>query len=107
VLIHVGRSSGKTYHTPLDAHRVPDGDLFIPMYGPRTDWVRNVLAAGTARLAIGGKETELNSAQMMRNADVWQLLPTNTKTPPTISDESKLLPTHVPATRLIRKAPKH
>jgi hypothetical protein len=33
VLIHVGRTSGKTRHTPLDAHRLPDGYLFIPMYG--------------------------------------------------------------------------
>ena len=38
VLIHTGRTSGRTYRTPLDAHRVPDGYVFIPMYGPRTDW---------------------------------------------------------------------
>src|SRR5512132_4220583 len=95
VLAHVGRSSGKTYRTPLDAHPVPDGYVFIPMYGPRTDWVRNVLAAGTARLAVGGEEIQLDSAQLVRKADVWPLLPTNTKTPPTISDESKLLRMHV------------
>ncbi len=50
--IHVGRSSGKIYRTPLDAHALPDGYLFIPMYGPRTDWVKNVLVAGAARLSI-------------------------------------------------------
>ena len=44
VLIHTGRTSGKTYRTPLDAHRLPDGYLFIPMYGPRTDWVKNAMA---------------------------------------------------------------
>lgn len=54
VLIHVGRSSGRTYHTPLDAHRLPDGYLFIPMYGARTDRVKNVLATGAARLSIDG-----------------------------------------------------
>ena len=31
VLIHTGRSSGKTYRTPLDAHRLTDGYLSIPL----------------------------------------------------------------------------
>ena len=61
VLTHVGRSSGTTYRTPLDAHPLHDGYLFIPMYGPRTDWVKNVLAAGTARLSLRGEEIELES----------------------------------------------
>lgn len=43
VLTHVGRTSGKTYRTPLDAHRVEGGYVFILVYGPRSDWVRNVL----------------------------------------------------------------
>jgi deazaflavin-dependent oxidoreductase (nitroreductase family) len=93
VLIHVGRSSGRTYRTPLDAHPLPDGYLFIPMYGSRTDWVRNVLAAGSARLSIGGKEMQLESPRMVRKQDVWHLLPAGTKTPPVggISEESELL----------------
>jgi deazaflavin-dependent oxidoreductase (nitroreductase family) len=91
VLIHVGRSSGKTYRTPLDAHPLPDGYLFIPMYGPRTDWVKNVLVAGEARLSIDGEEIELESPRMVRKEDVWPQLPTTTKTPPGISGESELL----------------
>jgi hypothetical protein len=44
VITHSGRSSGKTYHTPLDAHRTEDGFVFILMYtsactiGCRTWW---------------------------------------------------------------------
>lgn len=91
VLIHVGRASGKTYRTPLDAHPLPDGYLFIPMYGPQTDWVRNVLRAGSARLLIGGREIELVSPRLVRKGDVWPLLPSATRTPPTISDDSDLL----------------
>ena len=91
VLIHVGRSSGKTYHTPLDAHPLPDGYLFIPIYGPRTDWLRNVLAAGAARLSIGGKEMHLESPRMVRKRDVWPLLPPGTKAPAGISGESEVL----------------
>lgn len=91
VLIHTGRSSGATYRTPLDAHPLPDGYLFIPMYGPRSDWLRNVLAAQEARLSVEGREIELESPRLVRKGDVWPLLPTTTKTPPGISDESRLL----------------
>lgn len=91
VLIHVGRSSGKTYRTPLDAHPLPDGYLFNPMYGPRTDWLKNVLVAGVARLAIDGTEIELESPRVVRKKDVWPLLPTTAKAPPGLSDESELL----------------
>ncbi|MFV2017569.1 hypothetical protein [Micromonospora sp. LOL_023] len=91
VLIHVGRSSGRAYQTPLDAHPLPDGYLFTPLYGPRTDWVRNVLAAGEARLAINGEEKQLTSPRMVRKQEVWALLPTGTRPPAGISDESELL----------------
>ncbi|MDP2624542.1 MAG: nitroreductase family deazaflavin-dependent oxidoreductase [Actinomycetota bacterium] len=91
VLIHVGRSSGTTYSTPLDAHPVQGGYLFIPVYGPRTDWVKNVLAAGSARLRIDGVETELVSPRLVRKDVAWPLLPATTKTPPGISAETELL----------------
>ncbi len=91
VLIHVGRSSGKTYRTPLDAHPFDDGYLFIPMYGPRTDWVKNVLAAGTARVRIDGDEIELAAPRLVEKDAVWHLLPATIKTPPTIKGESELL----------------
>ena len=67
-----------------------DGYLFIPMYGPRTDWVKNVLVAQAARLHIDGHEIELKSPRLMRKKDVWPMLPTTTKTPPGISSESEL-----------------
>ena len=91
VLIHTGRSSGKTYRTPLDAHRLPDGYLFIPLYGPRTDWVRNVLAAQAARLSIDGHEIELQTPRLVKKKDVWPMVPTTSKSYPGSSDESELL----------------
>jgi len=91
VLIHTGRSSGKTYRTPLDAHRLPDGYLFIPLYGPRTDWVKNVLAAQAARLSIDGHEIELQSPRLVKKKDIWPMVPTTTKSYPGISGESELL----------------
>jgi deazaflavin-dependent oxidoreductase (nitroreductase family) len=91
VLVHTGRSSGTTYRTPLDAHPVPDGYVFIPNYGAGSDWVQNTLAAGSARLVIGGEEIELTSPRLVRKADVWSSLAPGTKTPPGIKDGSQLL----------------
>jgi deazaflavin-dependent oxidoreductase (nitroreductase family) len=91
VLIHTGRSSGKTYRTPLDAHRLPAGYLFVPLYGPRTDWVKNVLAAQAARLSIDGHEIELQSLRLVKKKDIWPMAPTPIKSYPGISGESELL----------------
>jgi len=91
VLIHTGRSSGKTYRTPLDAHPLPGGYLFIPLYGPRTDWVRNVMAAQGARLSVDGQEIELRSPRLVKKKDIWPLVPTTSKSYPGISSESQLL----------------
>ena len=91
VLIHTGRTSGKTYRTPLDAHSLPDGYLFIPLYGPRTDWVKNVLAAQAARLCIDGHEIELQSPRLVKKGDVWSQVPPTTEKSPGISNESELL----------------
>ena len=91
VLIHTGRSSGKMYRTPLDAHRLPDGYLFIPMYGPRTDWVKNAMAAKQARLSIDGHEVELQAPRLVKKDDIWPMLPATTKTPPSIKGDSELL----------------
>jgi deazaflavin-dependent oxidoreductase (nitroreductase family) len=91
VLIHTGRSSGKTYRTPLDAHPLPGGYLFIPLYGPRTDWVRNVMAAQGARLSVDGQEIELRSPRLVKKKDIWPLVPTTNKSYPGISSESQLL----------------
>jgi deazaflavin-dependent oxidoreductase (nitroreductase family) len=91
VLIHTGRTSGRTYHTPLDAHPIPDGYVFIPMYGPRTDWLKNVLVAEKAQLAVRGTEITLVSPRLVQKQDVWPLLAPGTKVPRGISDTSELL----------------
>ncbi len=82
VLTHVGRSSGKTYQVPLDAHRVDGGFIFILMYGSSSDWVQNVLAAGTASLEVGGEEFDLASPRLVTKDVAWAQLPGTTKAPP-------------------------
>ena len=82
VLTHVGRSSGKTYRTPLDAHRIEGGYIFIMMYGSDSDWVLNILASGAAKLVVGGDEFALVSPRLISKDEAWHLLSEMTKEPP-------------------------
>ena len=55
--------------------------MFIPNYGSDSDWVQNVLAAGTASLKIDGNDVELMSPKLVSKEATWQLLPDTTKPP--------------------------
>jgi deazaflavin-dependent oxidoreductase (nitroreductase family) len=46
VVVHVGRRSGRTYRTPVLAFHRSERFVIALTYGPRTEWARNVLAAG-------------------------------------------------------------
>jgi len=65
VVTHVGRSSGRSYQTPLDAYPTKTGYVLVARYGPESDWVRNVLSAGAATLHIGGLDHELRSPRLV------------------------------------------
>ena len=68
ILEHRGRKSGKLYRTPVVARRTPDG-FVIPMpFGEGTDWVRNVLAAGSCAIVWKGRRFEADQAQTVDNA---------------------------------------
>ncbi|MGW3350754.1 nitroreductase family deazaflavin-dependent oxidoreductase [Nonomuraea rubra] len=84
VLVHVGRVSGATYNTPLDAHPVEGGYLFVLVYGSRSDWVRNILASGTARLLVDGKEVELTAPRVVGQQEAFQALADDVTRPPKV-----------------------
>jgi len=46
-VVHVGRRSGRVYRTPVLGFGHGDTVVFALTYGPRTQWVQNVLAAGS------------------------------------------------------------
>jgi deazaflavin-dependent oxidoreductase (nitroreductase family) len=75
VLHHVGRRSGAQYHTPVAAARTSDGVLVPLMYGPDTDWCRNILAAGHCRLTFDGEELALTAPHVVRAAVAESQLP--------------------------------
>ncbi|MEV6560649.1 nitroreductase family deazaflavin-dependent oxidoreductase [Nocardia sp. NPDC051756] len=84
VLTHVGRTSGTTFHTPLDAYPVDGGYLFILVYGSRSDWVQNILKAGSARLRVDGQEFELAAPRVVGPDEAFQALSDDVARPPKV-----------------------
>jgi deazaflavin-dependent oxidoreductase (nitroreductase family) len=82
VITHVGRSSGHTYRTPLEAHRVDGTFVFILVYGSKSDWVQNILTSGSAFLEADGESFELRSARLISRKTAWRLLEGIAKPPP-------------------------
>ena len=82
VIRHVGRSSGREYRTPLEAHAIDGGYLFMLVYGSRSDWVQNVLATGSATLEIDGGTVDLASPELLTADEAFARLPPGTKRPP-------------------------
>jgi deazaflavin-dependent oxidoreductase (nitroreductase family) len=74
VVTHVGRTSGRSYQTPLDAYPTRTGYVLVARYGPESDWVRNILAAGAATLRIGGEERALDSPRLVSLAEALDVL---------------------------------
>lgn len=54
VIRHRGRVSGRSLETPVGAVAVDDGFAIALVYGSRTNWVRNVLAGGSATIVHEG-----------------------------------------------------
>jgi deazaflavin-dependent oxidoreductase (nitroreductase family) len=67
VITHVGRKSGRTYHTPVNVFRTPDAFLVALTYGREAEWVKNVLAAGGCKLLSRGKEYQLANPAIERD----------------------------------------
>ena len=54
VVRHVGRTSGNAYETPVVAVATDGGFVIALPYGPNTDWLKNVLASGSATIVHEG-----------------------------------------------------
>jgi deazaflavin-dependent oxidoreductase (nitroreductase family) len=68
IVIHEGRRSGKTYRTPVNVFRRAGGYSFALTYG-RSEWVRNVLHAGTAQLFTRGEHHVLGNPTIIEDPD--------------------------------------
>lgn len=72
---HVGRTSGRAYETPIGPFPTEEGFLVALPYGTRADWLRNVLAAGSATLVFDGETVEVDEPELVDVAAVLDELP--------------------------------
>lgn len=59
IVRHVGRRSGRPYETPVVPLPSEHGFVVLLPYGARSDWVRNVLAAGSATIVLEGRSYDV------------------------------------------------
>jgi deazaflavin-dependent oxidoreductase (nitroreductase family) len=67
VIVHRGRRSGRRYQTPVNVFSAGNGYVIALTYGPQTDWVKNVLAAGGCELRTGGQTVQLGSPHLFHD----------------------------------------
>ncbi len=74
VVHHVGRKSGRSFTTPVNAFRADGAFIIALTYGPSADWVENVVAGG-GRLEMRGMSNAIQSAELVGRAVAWPHLP--------------------------------
>lgn len=75
VIRHVGRRSGRHYETPVGPFATDDGFVIVLPYGRRPDWLRNVLAAGSAEIVYEGRTVDVGAPEVLTTAEVMPYLP--------------------------------
>ncbi len=80
IVVHVGRSSGREYRTPVWAFRTESGFAIALTYGgARTEWVKNVLANEAATLITRGANHELTHPRILHGERGMRIVPPPTR----------------------------
>jgi deazaflavin-dependent oxidoreductase (nitroreductase family) len=69
VIVHTGRTSGRQYRTPVLVFSRDDRYIIALTYGPETDWVRNVMAAGGCTLETRGRTLRLSQPRLLHDEE--------------------------------------
>lgn len=75
VILHRGRTSGRTYRTPVNAFPHGDGFLVALTYGRDVDWVKNVIATNGCRLIHRGRVVDLVDPRVFPLSENVRALP--------------------------------
>ena len=67
IVTHVGRRSGREYSNPVNLFRRDDRYVIALTYGADSQWVRNVLAAGEARVLTRGARVRLVEPEVVHD----------------------------------------
>lgn len=70
VIRHRGRTSGRAYETPVGVVPDDDGFLIALVYGSGTQWLRNVLASGSATIVHEGHVYQVDRPEVVPMEDV-------------------------------------
>ena len=70
IVRHRGRTSGRTFETPVGVMATDDGFLIALPYGRRSNWLRNVLADGGATLVHHGETVEVEAPEIVPMSSV-------------------------------------
>jgi hypothetical protein len=65
VVRHRGRASGRSYETPVGAVATEDGFVIALPYGSRANWLRNVLASGSATIVNEGRAYPVDQPEVI------------------------------------------
>ena len=92
VVRHVGRTSGRPYETPVSAVLADDGLVIALPYGPNTDWLKNVLAAGSATIVHEGDTYPVDRPEVVPMSAVATRLLADRPTHPSVVRRRRLPP---------------
>ena len=65
IVNHVGRTSGRRFRNPVSAFPLGDGYVIAVLYGLESQWVRNVMAAGSFTLRTKGRDHVLERPEII------------------------------------------
>ena len=75
VIRHVGRTTGRSYETPLVPFPTDDGFVIALPYGPGTDWLKNVMASGSATIVHEGNTYQVDQPELVPTAIAGPYMP--------------------------------
>ena len=69
IVLHRGRRSGREYRTPLLAFKRDRTLIIALLYGERSEWLRNLNAAGDGYVIRGGRTLKVGPPRVIDTAD--------------------------------------
>jgi deazaflavin-dependent oxidoreductase (nitroreductase family) len=70
ILTHEGRTTGRTYRTPINVFERGGDYVFFLTYGSDVQWVKNVLASGRCSLRTRGRDVTLVDPELSTDAEL-------------------------------------
>jgi deazaflavin-dependent oxidoreductase (nitroreductase family) len=67
VVVHIGRTTGRDYRTPVNVFSTTDGYAIALTYGSDSQWVRNVMASGGCTLETRGQPVRLTAPRLVHD----------------------------------------